>query len=78
MNKKWKNLLLGDDALEEQQQNYAYCYSRIGYVKYGTKEDIILPAQERNPGRVVALQNGEVEHVDYPAVQKMAVATPGG
>lgn len=65
-------------SLENDEDGDTDRNGRIGDVEDGPEEDELIPSPEREPVRVEALDDREIEHVHHLAVQEAAVAPLGG
>ncbi len=65
-------------ALEDEEGDDADRYGGIGEVENGLEEGELLTADDGEPGGVMGIYEGEIEHVDDFAVEEIGVAIAKG
>ncbi len=63
--------------LEDKQHKNPGSDGRIGDIKDRPEEFELLPAPDGEPGRKRCINNGKIEHIDDPPVQKRSIAAFG-
>lgn len=61
-------------ALKENDIEYRYRDVAVGYVEYGTEKGELPAAYQRHPVGPGGVDDGEIEHIHYFAVQERCVS----